>query len=609
MSAKSHAQKRASPVQNGGRRSRRATPLMAVLLAVVTFVVFSRTIGHPFVNFDDQVYVFQNPHVQAGLSAPQLAWALTAQYAGTWQPLTWFSLMLDHQVYGLRPFGFHLTNLLFHIGSVVLLFLVLVRMTGSPWRSAFVAGLFAIHPQRVESVAWVAERKDVLSGFFWMLTWFAYVRYTEKPVPGRYALVFLFFALGLMAKPMLVSLPLVLLLLDYWPLRRFDLAPEAGRLSSPSDSSRPRTPAVGRLLLEKVPLLLLAVVSSILTVVAQKHAEALVSLASLPAGTRLANAVVAYAGYVAKMVWPGHLAVIYPHPGQSLPGWMALSALLALGVGFLVVWKRRRRGYLVTGWLWYLITLVPVIGIVQIGSAAMADRFTYLTHIGLYLIVAWGVPDLLAAHVPAFRKRERSASQVLAVAAGSVLLALSLCSWVQAGVWRDSLALWTHAVKVTRDNYLAHANLAKTYYDLGRPAEAEHEYREALRINPGEPRYWTNLGAILGQAGSLPEAMACHIKALELNPNLVEAYTNRAFVLVRQQKLDAAIADYQRALALRPDDADARFNLGLTYANLGRLDEAKTEFRRVLVLRPDFEGARVMLGKLTNARRSADLGP
>jgi Tfp pilus assembly protein PilF len=608
MSAKILGENRAQRARKGARRNGRATLLLAVLLAVVTFVVFSRTIGHPFVNFDDQVYVSQNPHVQAGLSAQHLAWALTAHYAGTWQPTTWFSLMLDHQVYGLRPFGFHLTNLLLHIAGVVLLFLALVRMTGSPGRSAFVAGLFALHPQRVESVAWVTERKDVLSGFLWMLTLLAYVRYTEKPVPVRYALVLLFFALGLMAKPMLVSLPLVLVLLDYWPLRRFNVALELGGSSSHSGSSPRRTLTVGRLLLEKAPLLALAVVSSVLTVVAQQHAEAVVSLASLPVGTRLANAVVAFAGYVAKMVWPVHLAVIYPHPGQSVPAWEVLLALLALAAGSCAVWKWRRRGYLVTGWLWYLITLVPVIGIVQIGSAATADRFTYLTHIGLYLMVAWGAPDLLATRVPAFRRGDRFASQVLAVGAGSILLALSLGSWAQAGVWRDSLTLWTHAVRVTRDNYLAHANLAKTYYDLGRPAEAEQEYREALRINPGEPRYWTNLGAILGQAGRLSEAMDYHLKALELDPSLVEAYTNRALVLVRQQKLDAAVADYQRALALRPDDTDARFNLGLTLANLGRLDEAEVEFRRVLVLRPDFDRARTVLGKITTARRATDSG-
>jgi Flp pilus assembly protein TadD len=576
-----------------GRKATAAAPaptrVVAAVLVLLTFAAFLPTLGHPFVNYDDQLYVFENPEVQAGLSAHGIGWALTTQRTGNWHPLTWLSLMLDHQLFGLHPSGYHWTNLLLHLASVALLLYVLVRMTGSLWRSAFVAALFALHPQRVESVAWVAERKDVLSTLFWMLTLWAYLRYADKPGWSRYWPALLFYALGLMAKPMLVSMPFVLLLLDFWPLRRFVFSPGPESAGRPALTTRP----TGGLLLEKLPFLALAIVSSVLTVLAQ-----------LSSTVRLAGAVVAYSRYIGKMLWPAHLAVLYPHPGSVPPVWQAAGSLAVLLIGTGLVWKGRARGYPVTGWLWFLITLVPVIGIVQVGSASMADRYTYVTHLGLYLIIAWGVPDLLGVRSAAAGGSGRTA-RILTVGGAAVVLACAVCTWVQAGVWKDSVTLWAHAVTVTKHNYLAHENLAKAFYVENRLEEAEREYREALRIKPDEPGFWTNLGIVLGQRGKLDEAVECHTKALALDPRLAQAYSNRALLYVRLQKPEAALADYQQLLTLLPENVNARYNLGLTLASLGRMDEAAEEFRRVLSVRPDYDRARSMLERIAQAKQPA----
>jgi Tfp pilus assembly protein PilF len=522
---------------------------VGLFLVVLIAGAFWQVTGHGFVNFDDDKYVTENPHVQAGLTRNGLAWAFTTTRASNWHPVTWISLMADSQLYGPNAYGFHTTNLLLHIASALMLFLFLNRVTGSLWRSAFVAAIFGIHPLHVESVAWVAERKDVLSTLFWMLTMWAYLHYTQSPKPTRYLLVVLAFVLGLMAKPMLVTLPFVLLLLDRWPLERLDQG--NGR---EHDHTRPWR----KLVWEKVPLLALAAVSSIVTYVVQQRSGAVGSLEVYPLGVRIANALVAYVNYVAKMLWPAHLAVFYPHPGTSLPIWQVAGSGLVLVWITLLAIRARRRPYLAVGWLWYVLTLVPVIGLVQVGGQAMADRYTYIPLIGLFIIIAWGVPELLALWTTEARRRT-----LLAASAGIVIAALAVCTYLQVGYWRDSVTLFDHAVKVTRRNAVAHNNLGVALVERGELGKAVAHYREALRI---KPRY-------------------------------VEAHCNLAIAAIKQGRLDEAIAHCWEALRIRPGDADAHNNLGVALAKQGKLHEALAHFSEALRLDPDKKSARANLAR------------
>ncbi|MGO9109395.1 MAG: hypothetical protein ACLP9L_09190, partial [Thermoguttaceae bacterium] len=418
-----------------------------LLLAVIT--VFGQTANHDFVNFDDDDYVYENRHVRGGLSGEGTVWAITACHFGNWHPLTWLSHMLDCQLYDLKPSGHHLTNVLLHVAAAVLLFLALQRMTAAPWPSAWAAGVFAIHPLRVESVAWVAERKDVLSGLFFMLTLWLYACYAQRPASwGRYLLVVASFVLGLTAKPMLVTLPFVLLLLDYWPLGR--LSPlRAGSEKNGANLPRPERLLV-RLVMEKIPLFVLAVASCVVTLSAQH--DAISSLERLPISWRVANAAVAYIAYLGKMFYPAGLAVLYPFPKRPPAAWEVIAAVTMLSAISAVVFVARQKcPYLLFGWLWYLGTLVPVIGLVQVGSQAMADHYTYLTQIGLYTAIAWGATHLAGSR-PCCRWTFAAVSTV-------VMAGLIVCAWRQAPYWRDHEALWTHTLACTSQNYLAHNNL------------------------------------------------------------------------------------------------------------------------------------------------------
>jgi Flp pilus assembly protein TadD len=541
--------------------ARRAAPI-AVLLALVTLLAFWPVVQCGWLNLDDDLYVTANPAIWGGLTLAGARWAFTTGHAALWHPLTWLSHMLDVQLWGPDPAGPHATNLLLHVTNAVLLLLLLVRTTASLWPSAAVAALFALHPLRVESVAWVAERKDLLCGLFALTTIWAHVRWAERPSPGRYALVALSLALGLMAKPMLVTLPLVLLLLDRWPLERGTSL---------------------RLVAEKLPLLALAAGAALMEMVAAGRAGAVGHLARFPLEARLANALVSYARYVGKTVWPSGLAVFYPYP-SAWPAWqLAGAAVLLVGVTTLAVVQRRRRPYLLVGWLWFLGMLFPVSGVVQAGSQAMADRFTYLPLIGLFVMAAWGGQDLLA--------RWPVRPWLLAVSASAVLLALGGSTRRQVGYWHDSTRLFTHALEVTSGNWLAHNNLGAALTRQGRLDEAAQHFAESVRLEPSNPDAHYNLGVVLQQQGRSAAAIEHYRAALRLAPDRPNVHTNLGVALLDGGEVEQAVAELQQAFVLR-QDAGTHFNLGLALARAGRTDEATLHFREAVRLAPDFGAAR-----------------
>jgi tetratricopeptide (TPR) repeat protein len=541
-------------------------PLFAgLLLALLALVAFLPVLGHDFVRFDDPLYVTQNAHVRAGLTWEGIAWALTANVASNWHPLTMLSHMLDATLFGLNPRGHHLTSLVLHVADTVLLFLVFWRMTGKTGRSAAVAALFAVHPTHVESVAWVAERKDVLSALFWMLALLAYHRYAVQPSRGRYAWIVLWLALGLMSKPMVVTLPFVLLLLDVWPL---------GRLALPGKP--PERTALWRLVREKLPLFALAAAGSVVTVLAQH--KSLASAETFPVARRLAHAVVSYVAYLGKTLAPRHLAVYYPMPGPE-PAWEVAGALLLLaGITALALLAVRRAPYLLVGWLWFLGTLVPVIGLVQVGGQSMADRYTYLPSIGLYLMIVWGLADLLG--------RRPAGRTVLAFGTAVVLTVLVGLTRVQLATWRDSEALFEHAVAVTDGNYLAHLNLAQILAGEDRREESLAHFRAALALAPGMVQVRASLGNTLRRWGQPAEALPHLRAALILRPRDAELHHSLAMDLVDLGRTDQAMAELRTALRLDPKLADAHYGLGLLLQKRGEEDEALAHYRAALASDP-----------------------
>lgn len=543
--------------------------ICAVLLAI-TWLVFGRTLGYDFVSYDDHVYVQDNPVVRNGLSVEGLIWAFTHSHASNWHPLTTLSHMFDCQLFGLNPWGHHFTNVLLHGIAVILLFRVLQKITGAVWRSAFVAALFAIHPLHVESVAWVAERKDVLSGVFFMLTLGAYARYVRYQTSGRYLFVVLMFALGLMSKPMLVTAPIVLLLLDYWPLHRF--------ASKPSSASR--------LMLEKVPLLALSAASCVATILAQK--TALSSLEELPLSLRISNAVVAYVVYLWQMLWPTRLAVFYPHPYSRLSYWEILFAAGLLVIITASVLKlRRKQPYFITGWFWYLVMLLPVIGVIQVGVQAHADRYTYLPHIGLYVALTWASADLMASWP---RRRE-----VASFAATALIALLIWWAWKQTGYWKNSETLWTHTLAVTSGNSVAHNNLGLLRMQEGRPDDAIAHYREALKIrseraetrnNPGNALIYNNLGNAMLLKGLPDQAIRYYNKALGIRPDYGDGHYNLGCALLKKGDMDEAIAEWKKALVIEPRDAEIYTSLGNAFLEKGSMKEAISHYQEALEVAP-----------------------
>ena len=587
-----------------------------LLLILAILVTYWQVKDFNFVGFDDELYITENSHTQAGLTIEGIVWAFETFRAGNWHPLTWLSHMLDCELYGLNPMGHHWTNLLFHMTNTLLLFFMFQKMTGSMWRSAFVAALFALHPLHVESVAWVAERKDVLSTFFGMLTILAYIRYVKKRNFFRYSLIFILLSLGLMAKPMLVTMPFVLLLLDFWPLERL-------KYYSNSQSPNFQSLNLSRLFLEKIPLFIPVAISSVLTILAQKEAGALYSFESLAVKTRIANAFVSYASYIVKTVWPQNLAIFYPHSFGMLSLWYVFGAAFAIaGISFFSIRSFKQYPYVSVGWFWYLGTLIPVIGLIQVGAQGMADRYTYIPLTGLFIIAAWGIPDLL--------KKWHYRKTVLAVCAIILLFTFSTRSYFQIRHWENSAAVFKNAIQTTKNNWLAYRelglvlmrdgklddavfyykkalqirpnyltaldNLGMTLHHLGRFEEACNYYMKALKINPKQAGIHNNTANVLTSLGKFEEAIKHYRKAILITPDFAEPHYNLANILVIQKKFDEAVFHYESAIKNDSEYSDAHYNLGCILLRHKKIKEALTHFTEVIKINSDYKQAYNQIG-------------
>jgi protein O-mannosyl-transferase len=606
------------------------------LLALVTLACYWPVTTHSFVGLDDHQYIYDNPQVRAGVTWSGALWAFRSGYASNWHPLTWISHMGDCQLYGLNPAGHHLTNLLFHTVNTLLLFLLLQRMTGSLWRSACVAALFAWHPLHVESVAWASERKDVLSTLFFLLTLWTYVRYAGKslvsdqwsvnsnqasatpgsddgqrtagsgsriphPASRYYVLSLLIFALGLMSKPMLVTLPFVLLLLDFWPLQRLRLPVFQGsRFEVPFPAPEPSP--LWPLIREKLPFFALALAASVVTYLVQRTGGAVSSLEALPLHLRITNALVVYVRYLSQTLWPAHLAVLYPYSWHLAFGSVVGAALLLAGLTCLFIFRARRYPVLLVGWLWWLGTLVPTIGLVQVGSQSMADRYMYIPSIGLFLLIVWGMDALLGSW---------PSKRYLSGAAGTLALAGCLAgTWWQLKYWKDSEALYGRAIAVNKENYLAYEGLGNALMSMGRLDEAVQQLTAALKYKPSFVNAHINLGKALLDQGKLTEAAAHLSRAVRLASDDAEAHYNLGTVLFIQGKTDEAIVSFSEALRLKPDYGQAHGNLGIAFMKQGKLGDGATHLAAAARLNPDNPEAHYNLGlailELNHPREAAE---
>lgn len=537
--------------------------LIVALIVAMILAVYWQVRDYPLIPFDDDRYITENTPVLAGLTRNGVVWAFTTSYMGNWHPLTWLSHMADVHIFGLSAGWYHLVNVFFHGANAVLLFLALWKMTEGMWQSAFVAALFAVHPLHVESVAWVAERKDVLSTFFWMLTLWSYAGYVESRSRARYLLVTVFFLFGLLSKPMVVTLPFVLLLLDYWPL---------GRIRMATGGAGDGGMKVSQLVREKIPLFLMSFGSCGVTYVVQKAGGAVSSASGIPFGFRVANAAVSYAGYLGKTVWPGSLAVFYPHqwgaqvdiPAMKIAG----AVLLIVSLTILTLRWAFCFPYLVTGWFWYLGTLVPVIGLVQVGTQAMADRYTYIPLIGIFIMFAWWVPHVL--------REWRFRSISLGTAGVGVLLGLLLLSWHQTSYWRGGIPLFEHALEVTYRNWVAHFCLGTALAREGKIEEGVEHYKEALRIKPDYYEASYNLANARKKQGRIEEAVAQYYETLRINPNVFGAHNNLGIILAERGMTEQATFHFREALRIRPGDEVASGNLN-TALRSRRSSERNTE--------------------------------
>ena len=633
-----------APNSNSGSRNTQfewtADWIICTALVIIVWIAFGNVVRHDFVSYDDGQYIYENTHVTSGLTLSGILWAFTHAHAANWHPLTTISHMLDCQIYGLQPWGHHLTNVMLHALATVLLFLALKKLTldtASPavidrrynlWASAFVAALFAIHPLRVESVAWISERKDVLSGVFFALTLLAYASYARSerqfgrdaalrgPVGAArrpYLATILFFALGLMSKPTLVTLPFVLLLLDYWPLQRMQGArskEDGVKRQAESGKSQEQIPRVvspvrrsfseggtshlsavasakeehlnistsfGRLLVEKIPLFGLSAASCLVTLRAQK--QALDVGLEIPFITRLENAFISYLDYIRQMLYPAHLAVLYPYPQRPPQGTMfILAALLVIGLSLLFFALRKRQPFLLTGWLWYLGMLVPMIGLVQVGSQPRADRYTYLSQIGLYILTVWWIGRL----APPSRWKHPT----LTIAAATVIVASITATRLQATYWQNSVTLWTHTIENTPDNYVAHYNLGSVLLHKNQPRAAISQFEEAERINPSLSNAYVDSGSAFMLLREVDRAIDCYNQALRLRPD-AETWSNLGSALLEKGQVDEAIASYRNAVALAPKSADIQYNLGRALSAKHEWPEAIACYQTGLKLKPN----------------------
>jgi len=540
--------------------------LLALVLATVVLAVFWPAVRTDFTNYDDNKYIAENAFVRRGLDATSLRWAWTTGYMANWHPVTWMSHMLDWQLFGADPAGHHATSVVLHAADTALVLVLLDAMTGAPWRSALVAALFGLHPTHVESVAWVAERKDVLSTLFWLLTTLAYVAWCRRPTAGRYALLALGLALGLAAKPMLVTLPATLVLLDYWPL---------GRLRTRADL----WPRVR----EKLPLVPIVVASAVVTVLAQREAGAVGSLEVYPLAVRVGNAINAWVTYLWMAVWPFDLAILYPHPGRVSAWRVAASVAVLAAITALALRERARRPYLIVGWLWYLGTLVPVLGLVQVGDAALADRYTYVSYLGLFMAVAWALPAWPRL-VPA-----------LAVAMLALLVPRTRA---QIATWRDSVTVFSQALAVDERNATAHNNLGFALEARGDTDRAMEHFRRALELRPAYLTARVELGNLLLAKGQVDEAAAQYTAAVSIDPMSVPALTNLGKAFLEQGRVDEAIQLQERALAVDPTYTTAELNLGLAFVRQGRIADARARFEHVVAADPENPDAYNNLGNM-----------
>ena len=567
-----------------GPRDRWVLIAVCIFLALAVWAIFGQTLGFGFVDYDDNQYVYDNPQITHGVNLKAILWAFTHVHSDNWHPLTTLTHMFDCQVYGLHPLGHHLGNVLGHGMAAILLFLALQEMTGALWRSAFVAAVFAVHPLHVESVAWISERKDVLSALFFMLTLMAYRRYArrqESPGTGAwsflrspaYWLTLLLFVLGLMSKPMLVTVPVVLLLLDWWPLQRFAIHNERS--------------TIAQLVWEKTPFLLLSTASCAATIWA--HKDAAISLQKLGFPLRLGNALVSCAAYIGQMIYPAGLAVLYPHPADHLPPWrVGVCVLFLLLVSAGIAAGSRKHPFLLVGWLWYLAMLVPVIGLIQVGPQAMADRYTYLPQIGLYIIVAWGSVDLCGS----WRYRRI----LLGASAAAILAVLLVLAHVQTTYWKNGVSLMTRAIACTSDNSIAHTNLGIALTSQGKLPEATQHYERAIQLKPGFADAHYNLANALAGQGKLPESIQHFERAIQLKPGFADAHYYLGLALTSQGKLAEAIQHFEWAIQLKPGHAEAYNSLGEALARQGKLAEAIQHFERAIQLKPDYTDAYNNLG-------------
>jgi tetratricopeptide (TPR) repeat protein len=565
------------------QKSQRTTAwIVCGFLLLGVWIVFGQTIQYEFVNYDDDVFVYNNPAMKNGLTLSNLGWAMTATQGSQWAPLTWISYLADFQLYGMKPAGYHLTNVVLHSITVILLFLILWQMTDAIWPSAFVAAVFAVHPLHVESVAWVAERKGVLCGMFFMLTLGAYLYYVRRPASGmRYWTIAVFFALGLLAKPAIVALPFVLLLLDYWPLGRM----ASGKLKG--------------LIVKKIPLFLLMIASCAAAPFTQ--GKAVIELAKLPMSSRIANALVSYVAYLGQSFWPANMAVFYPHPTGGISAAATLVALLILvGISTIAWIFRRKMPYFFVGWLWFVGMLVPVIGLVQIGLHAKADRYMYLPQIGLCIAVTWGC--LRWSESWPYREWIRGAIALL------VLMVLIGDARIQAAYWRNSESLWMHTLACTSQNNLAHSNLGVELARLGRADESIAQYEKALEICPDDAESHSNLGAVLMTKNRFDEAIGHYRQAIQLKPNYAEAHSNFGVALGRLGRFDEAVSQYEAALKIRPRYVEAISNLGNALARMRRFDEAIARYREALEIEPDRADVQRNLAVVSAMREKAKGG-
>jgi Flp pilus assembly protein TadD len=560
--------------------------LMAALLALVTIAVYWPVMRHGFVDYDDNLYVTSNVHVQNGLTLENIEWGCFNTVGGNWHPLTMWSHMADCQIFGLKPWGHHLTNVLLHALNTGLVFVLLRSLTGAFWRSALVAALFGLHPLHVESVAWVAERKDLLSTWFGLLSLIFYARYGRERLavnnrevkawgapahrPRDYALALIFFAFGLMSKPMLVTWPFVMLLLDYWPLERF----------KPSGA--------WRLLREKIPFFTLAAAVSVVTFVVQKRGDSVLATEALPLSARGGNALISYCRYLAKLFWPTDLAVFYPHPGYWPIERVLLAGGLMAGLSVLLFVQRRRYPFLLMGWLWFCGTLVPVIGLVQLGGQAMADRYAYTPSLGVLVLAVWGVSEL-------FKSWPYRMVALSVAGSTAVVLCLALTRQ-QLWHWKDSEALFRHALEVTENNYLAHLNLGSALEEKGQIDEAIREFQEAMRLKPGYVLAHNNIGVALVRKGQIDDGISHYHEAIRLKPDYALAHSNLGLALVAKGQIDAAIQEFQEAVRLEPDFAEAHNNLGMALDRKGQIDAAFREFQEAIRLKSDSAEAHSNLG-------------